>query len=159
MRTKLLSFGLLIIMLGFMGFSADRTLSTISDKGAVVITLPIDFFITICNGEYVEVYGTVHITSNYHFDHNGGLHVVENQHFKAEGIGDFGNKYRLNYSDSYKHHVGVNGYPVTFSNPVLAIFVGKGSAPNLKIQGKVHTTINHNGVLTASFEIDHITCK
>lgn len=159
MRTKIFSFCLLLSTLGFMSFIPDAPISAMPDNGATVTTLPIDFFITICSGEYVEVHGTVHITSNYRADHKGGMHIVENQNVKAEGIGSFGNKYMLNYAENFKHNIGRSGFPVSYSNPVLAIFVGKGSAPNLKIKGRSHITINHHGVVTAGFEIDYITCK
>ncbi len=92
-------------------------------------------------------------------DCSGGFHVTDNWNIHADGTGDQGNRYRVNYSDNFSINVGSGGLPFTSSNPVAIRVTGQGQAPNLKITAITLTTINANGDVTSTVSNIKATCK
>ncbi len=145
----------LIICLG-----GGVTVDPAAADGAIVTEVP--FFLPAvipCTGEAVLLVGTLQDVLRLGEDGNGGFHLVGNWNVRAEGTGDFGNDYRLHYTDIWVENVTADGLPAIFNHPWTAIVVGQGGAANVKLHGDVHITVNNNGDVTSSFDDLRITCK
>lgn len=145
----------LIVVVGF-GATADPAAA----GGATVMRVPFVLATFIpCTGEFVFLTGTLQETLRLGNDANGGFHLVGNWNIHAKGTGDFGNNYKINYTDIWVQNVAADGLPATFNHPWTAVIVGQAGAANVNLHGYVHITINNNGDVTSSFDDLRITCK
>ena len=112
-----------------------------------------------CTGETVDLEGRFQTTTNVRVDAAGGYHVTDNWSFHAEGIGSYGNEYRVNYTDNYNRNFGAGDLPQTWSWPIISNLISKGDAPNVKIKWMYHRTINKLGEMTAYFDHFELVCK
>ncbi len=125
-------------------------------NAATVTKFPVFVFASLCNGENVLMSGTWQFTTHVRVDGSGGFHLTDNWNIHADGTGDQGNRYRVNYSDNFSFNLGPGA---TFSNPVAIRVIGQGQAPNLLITAIMHFTVNANGDVTSTVSNTKLTCK
>lgn len=157
MKNLILVLTLCISTLSLSSFIAPETAKEM--PGATIFEMPYSTSGFLCNGEFLELEGTWKIVTNLVFAADGSIHLTENWSIKASGIGSFGNEYKLNYSDNFHVNQAFFGFPFNVTNAFNFNIIGKGSAPNLKQQAVIHTTVNANGEITADFEKGQFTCK
>jgi hypothetical protein len=122
-------------------------------QAAVTVNTNIPFdVILVCNSYVVNFTGFVHEVSALTVN---GNHVSVVSHFNPKGVSgtsDTGAKYQATgvTSDTYGGSF-INGqFRETFVNRFD--FIGQGSAPNFISHETLHTTVNANGTITASFD-------
>ena len=127
--------------------------------GGISGSVPIEFTLyDPCNGEFVDIAGTIHTVSHTRARANGGSHVGFHQNFaNVTGVGETsGTEYRIAGSASQRMNVG--GAQVS-SITVHEVFVSRGSAPNEAIGIRMHVTVNADGETTALVDESPTECR
>lgn len=107
-----------------------------------------------CNGELVQLNGTLKISSQTVFDAHGGYHATFQlvpQNVRGVGLSS-GTAYKAvgGQHDSIK--ISAAFAPFVSTSTSMFNLVSQGGAPNLQVKYTLHTTINANGRLTANVE-------
>ena len=116
-----------------------------------------------CTGERVSIEGVQHIVGRYNKDDNGKLHFGFTRNTNGTGLGQVsGDSYILTDNVNRSSLEFVSGEVRTFTEQYTSRFIHKGeNVPNddTLIHFKSTYTINANGDLTASVEIQSVECK
>ena len=111
-----------------------------------------------CNGEQVNVSGSIHLTTGVSTDGSGGLHFrshINNQ--GVSGIGELtGSRYQIPTTSNTSAYLGSAR---TMALTVNGRFVAQGSTPNFNVHQMFHITIDSNGVTTVSNSDFRTDCK
>jgi hypothetical protein len=147
-----------IALVGSAGFAADTSTTNLR------VPIAVPFFVPCAdggNGEIVDLSGTLHILVHTTTHPDGSVSIVS--HVQPQGVKGVGQT----TGDIYKG-TGVTqtisttkagGLPATSQIVCDFRLIGPGTGNNLLIHDTVHTTVNANGVVTASVEIESVDCK
>jgi hypothetical protein len=123
--------------------------------------VPIDLLVGIpCNGDTVELTGSLHILSSFTINNN---QVSGYDHFQPQGISGTdlttGAKYQGTgvTQDQFSSSL-VNGQ-AQFSSVNNFKIIGQGTAPNYLVHKNTHLTFNANGTVTANVDNFTASCR
>lgn len=111
-----------------------------------------------CNAEIVGGPGTIDVTVGVNSHTNGQGDPVVNAHvsFHGELPGSLGNTYRVSFTGSEQFNAFSNPYVVPYHSNVI----GKGKAPNFRMDGNINVFVNGNGdPVGAFFTGPTMTCQ
>ena len=118
-----------------------------------------------CLQECLEVTGTMRVHQKYFIDANGGRHIqvhVNDAHVKGIGL-ETGTKYVCpNMVNTNFYHAGQpssGDFPYKFHHKQDVRLISQGDAPNYQITYSRHFTINANGEITTSREVEEFKCE
>ena len=115
----------------------------------------------LCNGDVVELQGTLHLVAQGDFVEDAPrqhVHTHLNSQ-KLTGIGvPSGARYNVNNISNSIFNARIDGANVTTLELMMNV-VSLGSGENFQIQTVFHVTINANGETTAQFQNFHVHCK
>ncbi len=120
--------------------------------GAVQRSVPINGSVTLCNGDNVNITGTIRLEENQVVSSNGTSHASLSENLQnVHGVDTTtGAVYHVTGGASVAENVTVSA-----TGEISAVerlnFVGTGSAPNFVLVIHEHITVNANGTTTAMF--------
>lgn len=119
--------------------------------GATQITLPVSTSFSLCNGDAVNVTGTIHGQLNDVTSSDGTTHFSISENFRdVQGVDTTtGATYHVTGGASVVENVSVNTTG-TIHLVEHVTFVGTGSAPDFAVVVREHMTVNANGTVTAN---------
>ena len=115
----------------------------------------------LCNGDQIELQGTLHLVQQGEpVEDAPRQHVVGQLNSqKLTGVGlTTGQRYNVNLVQSNVFNAQVDGANVTTIELMMNI-VALGSGENSQLQTVLHTTINANGETTTQFQNFHVHCQ
>jgi hypothetical protein len=127
------------------------------------VKIPADGFpaADLCNGDQIELHGTLHLVQQGEFVEDAPRqHVVGQLNSqKLTGVSVLtGQVYNVNLTQANVFNARVDGANVTTIETMMNV-VGIGSVPNSQLQTVLHTTINANGEITTQFQNFHVHCQ
>ncbi|HMJ94893.1 MAG TPA: hypothetical protein VK486_03525 [Thermoleophilaceae bacterium] len=142
------------------------TLALVFVSGASAATqnlkIPVEDFpaANLCNGDQIELQGTIHLVSQGEFVEDAPRQHVH-AHFNSQkltGIGvPSGTFYNVNLISNSIENSRIDGANVTTLEVIMNV-VSPGSGENSQIQTVFHVTQNANGEITAQFQNFHVHC-
>ena len=111
-----------------------------------------------CNGEMVQITGTISVTTRVTLDPNGVTHLASNTVSHLSGVGPSGE-----YSVLDQHHVRdifVNGedVPENIHGADVYHLVGKGKTPDFRVTINHRFVVDADGRVKVDFFRDSVTC-
>ena len=114
----------------------------------------------LCNGDVIELQGTLHIVMQGEF-----VEDAPRQHVKGHvnsqrltGIGmPSGARYNVTFINNSIFNARIGGANVTTLEAMMNV-VSRASGENFQIQTVLHNTINANGETTSQFQNFHVHC-
>ena len=119
--------------------------------------MPFTATLTDCNSQPVVISGTMHMVTQYTVSSNGGTHVHINTNWQDVSGTSGTTTYRA-HSNNHSHF-NSNGAQSEVTTIDDVRLVSAGSTDNLKVRITMHTTINANGEVTASFVTFEVVCN
>lgn len=112
-----------------------------------------------CNGEVVQLSGSVNFRSHLTIDQNGGIHLVVHENAQGlSGVGcTTGAKYQVNSAEDQE--TNFKALPAESTFTMHSNVIGQGTVPNFVFHLTVHTTVNANGEVTALVLNTSSDCK
>ena len=158
----------LVLALAFLAAACDETPMQSDPMNVAEVNLGVDenawyefggTWFDACNGEIYDLWAKFHIVTHTRTDTNGGLHVTVHENAKYTATGQTtGAEYLGTEMQTYHYNAPSSG-TVTYSERFWDRGVTKGPAPNtLALYFVGHFTLNANGEMTASWELDEIRC-
>ena len=133
------------------------SVSTMGQASGPTAVFEIPYFETVeaCNGELVDLEGTVFITSHQTNPQGGLVSATGTNTIKAEGFGDdTGARYILRAHASFGVIFDLDDLTPDISTQVFRFkMIGRGNVPDTTIKFFLHLTVNANGDLSV-FRID-----
>lgn len=118
--------------------------------------MPFTATLTDCNGQPVVVAGTMHMVAHYTVSANGGTHLHINTNWQDVSGTSGTTTYRAHSNNHFNFNSqGAQSEVTTIDNVRL---ISAGLTDNLKIRVTMHTTVNANGEVTASFVNFEVVC-
>jgi hypothetical protein len=115
----------------------------------------------LCNGDQIELQGTLHLVGQGEFVEDAPrqhVHTHLNSQ-KLTGIGvPSGTLYNVNNISNSIFNARVDGANITTLEVMMNV-VSRASGENFQIQTVFHVTQNANGETTAEFQNFHVHCK
>lgn len=121
------------------------------------IEMPFSATLTDCNGQPVVVSGTMHMVTHFTTNANGGTHMHINTNWQDVSGTSGTTTYRAQSNNHFNFNS--NGSQTEFTTIDDVRLVSSGPTDNLKFRAHMHTTINANGEVTASFVTFELTCN
>lgn len=119
--------------------------------------MPFTATLTDCNGQPVVVSGTMHMVTQYTVSSNGGTHIHINTNWQ-DVSGTSGTTTYQAHSNNHSHF-NSNGSQSEATTIDDVRLISAGPTDNLRIRVTMHTTINANGEVTASFISFEVVCN
>jgi hypothetical protein len=142
----------------------SAALTLVSGAGAATqnFKIPVEDFpaANLCNGDVLELQGTLHLVQQGEFVENAPRqHVVAHLNSqRLTGVGvPSGDRYNLNFITNSVDNSHIDGANVVTLETMINV-VSRRTAENSQIQTVLHVTINANGETTAEFQNFHVHC-
>jgi hypothetical protein len=119
--------------------------------------MPFTATLTDCNGQPVVVSGTMHMVAQYTVSSNGGTHLHINTNWQ-DVSGSSGTTTYQAHSNNHSHF-NSNGAQSEVTTLDDVRLVSAGPTDNLTMRVTMHTTINANGEVTASYVTFEVYCN
>ncbi|CAH2714684.1 hypothetical protein BACCIP111895_01860 [Neobacillus rhizosphaerae] len=110
-----------------------------------------------CNGESLELNGTINILVEQNNTPSGNFHVTVHSNIHGQGVGSQGNEYVFNETSNDHFSTNNRQFENTFNVPIRVI--SKGTAPNFLVHALIHLTVNANGDVTATISVFKTECR
>ena len=138
-----------------LAFASVLMLATVGSAFAATTTnadVPLSGSITnACNAETVTYTGSAHLLVHSTTDSAGGQHADVHVNIHVTGTGaTTGAAYVVNETDTAPSINLTNGAGEQTASTHFEV-IGQGQAPNFRIDGLEHITVNANGTVTVSF--------
>jgi hypothetical protein len=119
--------------------------------------MPFTATLTDCNGQPVVISGTMHMVMHFTTDSGGGTHA--HIHTNYQDVSGTSGTITYRAVSSNHHSFNSNGAQSEFTTIEDVKLISQGPTDNLTIRVTMHTTINANGQVTASFTNFEVTCN
>lgn len=151
-----------IFVLTFLGVMLSQAFNKPANAGNVVnstITIPASVLPNPCNGEPVNLTGTIHVTMSSTTDKQGGVHLTYSANYQSvTGTGLLsGVKYTS--SDNKNDSTYIHPIPAIYTTTHHVNLISSTIIPNFLLALDFHITINATGVLAASVDNLRLECK
>jgi hypothetical protein len=123
------------------------------------IPTPIISIINPCNGETVDLSGSVHVLAATTSDGSGGFHLLmEDNSQNLKGVGETtGAQYQFVTNSKFTVNVQPP-FPSEFTLPSTMNAVSQGSVPNFFVEALFKVTVNADGTLTVAIFAFRTSC-